>query len=160
MTRLLTGAGVLALVGLLIWLYGGERYNAGELAERLAWQAKTAAAERADEQHIRRVETAHAVATQDSADDLHTKLADAFARAAAHSARLRDAAPGDRDYATMSQPADTAVKADGAGEAAVLAERRDSSGQQAIVDDAACAENTVKAQGWQDWWRAVSGVGE
>ena len=33
MTRLLTGAGVLALVGLLIWLYGSARYDAGRLAE-------------------------------------------------------------------------------------------------------------------------------
>ena len=31
MTRLLTAAGVLALVGLLIWLYGSARYESGRL---------------------------------------------------------------------------------------------------------------------------------
>jgi hypothetical protein len=56
----------------------------------------------------------------------------------------------------LSAPAAPAGDADGIGETAVLAERSGAASQQAIADDAACAENTVKAQAWQDWWRAVS----
>jgi hypothetical protein len=128
-TRLLTGAGVLALVGLLIWLYGGARYHAGELAERLVWQAKTAAAERADEQHRRRIETARAIAGQESADDLKTKLADAFASAAAHSIRLRDATSHDRELTDLPRSAEPARDAAGDGEATILADGSSASGQ-------------------------------
>jgi hypothetical protein len=159
-TRLLTGAGVLALVGLLIWLYGSARYDAGRLAERAAWQARTAQATLDDLAVKARIDAARATATQESSDDLKAQLADALARAAAHSTRLRDATPRDRDLADLPRPAEPAGVADGAGQAAVLAEGWGASGQQAIVDDAVCAENTVKAQGWQDWWRVVPAGGE
>ena len=160
MTRLLTGAGVLALVGLLIWLYGSARYDAGRLAERAAWQAKAAQATRDDLAVRARIDAARVAATQESSDDLKARLADALARAAAHSTQLRDASSRDRELAGLRRPAEPADDVDGAGEAAVLAERRDPFGQQAIADDAACAENTVKAEGWQSWWRAVSAGAE
>jgi len=159
-TRLLTGVGVLALVGLVIWLYGSARYDAGRLAERAVWQAKTAQATLDDLVVKARVDAARGAATQESSDDLKAKLADALARAAAHSAGLRDATSRDRKLADLHGPAEPAGDADGTGKAAVLDEGRTGSGQQAIADDATCAENTVKAQGWQDWWRAVPTAGE
>ena len=145
MSRLLTGAGVLALVGLLIWLYGSARYDAGRLAERVAWQTRSAKATLDDLAAKARLDAAHAAATQESSDDLKAKLADALARAAHRPVGLRDAAPRDRDEPHMSGAAEPAGATAGAGETAILA-----------ADDSACAENTVKAQGWQDWWRAVS----
>ena len=144
------------LVGLLIWLYGSARYDAGRLAERAAWQAKTAQATLDDLAVKARIDAARAATTQESSDDLKAQLADALARAAAHSAGLRDATSRDRKLANLPGSAEPAGAAYGTGEATVLADRSGGSGQQVIADDAACAENTVKAQGWQAWWRAVS----
>lgn len=45
-TRVLGGAGALALALALIWLYGDSRARAGKLTERLAWQEIVANKER------------------------------------------------------------------------------------------------------------------
>jgi hypothetical protein len=158
-TRLLTGAAVLALVGLLVWLYGSARYDAGRLAERVAWQAKTAKATVDDLAIKTRLDGARAAATQESSNDLEAKLADALARAARRTGGLRDTAPRGRSKPDMLGAAEPATAVDGTGEAAVLAGGSDASRQPIVTDDATCAENTVKAQGWQDWWGAVSAAG-
>jgi len=44
--RVLAGAGALALALALAWLYGGARYDAGELAERVKWKDVVADKER------------------------------------------------------------------------------------------------------------------
>jgi hypothetical protein len=142
-TRLLTGAGVLALVGLLIWLYGDARYQAGRMAERAAWQAKAVQTTIDDLAARAKLDSARAAATQESAHDLEARMADALARAADRSVRLRDAAPAGGVEPDLSRSAGAAGAADGAGESAVLA----------ADDDRACAEAVTKAQGWQDWWR-------
>jgi len=133
------------LVGLLIWLYGSARYDAGRLAERVVWEARSARATLDDFAAKARLDAARAVATQENSDDLKAQLADALARAARRPAELRDAAARDRGQPAVSGAAEPASAADRAGQAAVMA-----------ADDAACAENTVKAKGWQNWWRAVS----
>lgn len=146
MTRLLTGAGVLALVGLLIWLYAGARYEAGRMAERAAWQAKAVQTTIDDLAARGKIDNARAAATEESAHDLEAKMAGALARAAARPAGLRDATPATGVEPDLSRPADAAGAADGAGQAAPVA----------ADDNRACAEAVTKAQGWQDWWRAVS----
>lgn len=40
------GLMVLAVIGLVVWLYGGARYKQGKSDERTAWQAKVVEAER------------------------------------------------------------------------------------------------------------------
>lgn len=147
MTRLLTGAGILALVGLLIWLYGGARYSAGQLAERAIWQAKTAEAQLNDQIHASTIEAAQTAVTQEQTDDLKAKLADALAAARNRPRGLCHAATGGSAVQSVPEAADASSAASGAGEEAIVAS-----------DDAVCAENTVKAQGWQDWWANVSAI--
>jgi hypothetical protein len=44
--RIVAGAGALALAAFLIWVYGNARENAGELSERVKWQAASAVSAR------------------------------------------------------------------------------------------------------------------
>lgn len=113
-------------------------------------RAKTAEAEAADRQHKAAVEADQDKVTNDHDKDLRSQLADARARADDLSRRLRGASqadPGGGEGTHLPGAADAAGGADGARSAAVVAS-----------DNAACAENAVKAQGWLDWWREVSAI--
>lgn len=113
--------------------------------------AKTAEAKAADIEHKAQVETAQNTKTQESDNALRTQLADARTRADDLSRRLRNASAqadsGGSGTKDLPRPANAASGANGAGQATVVA-----------ADNIACAENTVKAQGWQDWWHAVADV--
>jgi hypothetical protein len=100
-------------------------------------KAKVAATQAADEQ-----------TRKEQTDALSTKLVDARAAVAAYLQRLRDAQahPGSAGTGPIPQTAGTPSPANGAGESAVVP----------VADLQICAENTVKSQGWQDWYRAVS----
>lgn len=110
-------------------------------------RAATAKAQADDLMHARAVETRQAKISQEIQDDLTSRLASARADAARYAERLRAASqahPGSVAATDMPGLPDAPSGAAGAG-------------QDAIVDDAAiCAENSVKAQGWQDWYRSAS----
>lgn len=110
-------------------------------------RAATAKAQADDLMHARAVETRQAKISQEIQDDLTSRLASARADAARYAERLRTASQAsDSGSAAASVPSfpDAPSSAVGAS-------------QDAFVADAAiCAENSVKAQGWLDWYRSVS----
>ena len=109
-------------------------------------KAATAKAHAEDLAHARAVEARNAAIAQETQDDLTTRLAAARADADRFAARLRaqaGAGGGGEHDAGMSVAAAATGGADGAGE-------------EAVVDARVCAENTVKAEGWREWWLRVS----
>lgn len=148
-SKLLMGAAGVALIGLLLWLFGFAQYHRGELAERLVWVQKTNAAVLADTKRKAAVETKQAVVTQEASDDLKTKLADALASAANRPARV---CPSASSHSDMPVTSPTASRVNDADQAAELAIER--------ADDVACAENTVKAGGWLNWWKGIENAQE
>lgn len=99
--------------------------------------------------HVRAVEAKNAAIQKDMEDALETQLADARAAAGAFVVRQRAQAATDNAGAgRVSDPPDATGSIDDAG------------GKTLVPDDdlRICAENTVKAQGWADWWKAI-GIG-
>ncbi|WP_293854485.1 hypothetical protein [Sphingomonas sp. SCN 67-18] len=149
------GAGLLALVILLSiqkaetrhWKkqYEGEKAAHALTVANYGKAAAEAAA--ADLAHARTVETKYATIAKEQSDDLSRKLEAARASAADYARRLRTASqadPGRGAAAHMSGAASATGDPAGSGEAAEL-------------DAMICAENTVKARGWRDWWNRVEG---
>ena len=150
------GAGVLGLV----WYVHHRGYQAGVASQAPVIaslnatianvRAATAQAQAEDLAHKQAVEAADTKIAQEKTDDLEKQLADARAAVAVYS-RLHAASPADPGRGgTADMPG--AADAPGAPDAA---------GGQALVpvsDLAVCADATVKAQGWQDWYRAVAEV--
>lgn len=98
----------------------------------------------------RAVESRYAIIERTHTDALRTQLAAALADAARHDRVRPDAARGGGPAAPardLPRAADTAVAAADASRTPVV---------DAAGDTAACATAVVTAQGWQDWWRAVS----
>lgn len=113
-------------------------------SDYVAAQAKAA---EQNVQQVRAIEQQNAAKTQEIQDDLTTRLDAARAAGDAHAARLREQAEASRRAAGATGvpvEADAASNTDGTGGASLLAN-----------DIRICSENTVKAQGWQDWWSAV-----
>ncbi|UIJ46890.1 hypothetical protein LZK98_08100 [Sphingomonas cannabina] len=114
-------------------------------------RAKRAEAKAEDIAHARAVETAQAAITQETEDALRAQLAAARAAAAAFAERLRSAegstadVRGNRSAAGLPVTTGPSQRTAGAGGAPVV----DAS------DLRICSENTVKAQGWQDWYQRV-----
>lgn len=146
--KILGGLGVLTFAVVALILFGNSRYHSGQLAERAIWQAKTAAATLSDQKHASTVETAQTAVTQESTDDLKAKLVDALARAAARPRRVCYSAQTSGGVPNMPSAADAASGPPGASPAAVLD----------VADDEACAVNTVKAEGWLDWWTKEAAI--
>jgi hypothetical protein len=141
------GAIILALVvGLLFTRARLDSEKKGRALDRQAVATAQAEARAADLQHARDVETAQTRIKEEVTRDLEGKLASARAAADDYARRLRNqAAQGGGDRAGLSFTPAAASAADGAGEATVLDDLR------------ACADNTVKAEGWRDWWIKISG---
>jgi hypothetical protein len=119
--------------------------------EEIANLRATAAKAHADDlTHARAVETRQAQINQENQDALLSRLADARADADAYARQLR---------ANRAAGADSGGGAGtdlpGATDAAGLSAHAD---RVAELDAQACAANTVIADGWQRWWRDVSGV--
>ena len=98
--------------------------------------------------HVRDVKARQAQLSKRIEDELVPQLAAARADAARYAERLRSAskAPGSGG-AAANLPGGPDAPSGPAG-----------AGQTAELDAIACAENTVKAQGWQDWYASVSKV--
>lgn len=123
-----------------IQLYGNALRDIGR---------KTAEAKAADLTRARDIEARNLTIMKELQDALSAKLAAELRRADDYARRLRQQAgatradPGRGGTADLSAPADTAGAPDRAGEAA-------------IVDDVRiCTENTVKAEGWAEFWARV-----
>lgn len=114
------------------------------------FRAATAQAQAADQAHARDVEHRDAGISQEAQNDLTKQRDDAVARAADYARRLRagtaESPVGGGSATGLPVPAGAAGAADGAGATAVVP----------AADLTVCAENSVKAQGWPDWWRKVS----
>jgi len=110
-----------------------------------------AAAEKAradDLSHAALVKARDDATAKEMNDALSTRLADARRTADAYAAGLREARhradQGSAGGAYLPAVADAAGKPVGPGE-------------ETQLDDARfCAENTVKAEGWREWWNKVS----
>lgn len=107
----------------------------------------TAKAQADDLAHKRAVETQDAKIAQEKTDALEKQLADARAAVAdyvrMHAAPAADSS-GSRTAAVSFTPAAASASA-GAGSQALVP----------VSDLSICADNSVKAQGWIDWWKAV-----
>jgi len=107
-------------------------------------QAASAKAEADNKAHVAATEAADEQTRKVQTDALSAQLVDAHAalagwlrsQAAAHNAGGNG----------VPQTPGSASSVDGAGQSAVVS----------VPDLEICAENTVKAQGWQDWYKAVS----
>lgn len=151
LSRLLTGTGLLVLVAVLLWVYGNAREKVGRLAERAEWTAQHAQFERKAAEVTRsHIEQARAVERRqaEAAERIAHDAANDVARWRAAVERLRSADQADPDTpgAThLPNLAYAALDPDGAGSGALVS----------IGDLETCGENTLKAQAWQDWWRAT-----
>lgn len=135
--RLLGGVGVLAFAVVALILFGNSRYHSGQLAERAIWQARTAAAELSATKAASKIEQSQVVEQQRSSDAIEVARAAGRADALRHVAGLRQSPDIHIDLPAFA----------GATEAVAGA------GQTAELDDATiCADNTVNAEQWQEWW--------
>lgn len=159
--RLAIGAAALVLVG---WLWSQvrvvtaqrdtaraetEQVKAASEATVANFRAATARAKADDIAHARHVERRYAAANEETTRELTTRLADARALTDRY-IRLHPAAaaPADRGGggdADLPRTADAAGAADRAGEATIVPG----------PDLRICTENTVKAEGWREWWGRV-----
>lgn len=161
------GIAVAFIVGLLFILLMNEK------AEAKRWEAKydnrvqyiatleeryknTADAARADaERRVRAQAVEFARINQENTDALEDQLVDARSRADAWRVRAQAAAASARSgrASQANAQADPASFVDGAGEGSVLA----GTGVIPISEDDfdVCTVNTIKAQGWQQWWQSI-----
>ena len=116
----------------------------GTIANMKAASAKAAADNIA---HVQAVETRDEQIRQEQTNALSTQITDARAAAARYASMHHPAADqGHAGDGRVPQAADAAGAVAGASAEAVVP----------AADLDICAENTVKAQGWWDWWAKVS----
>jgi|GEM_PF-5977280 len=149
---LLGGATVIAL-----WLYADHRgYSRAEAiyTAQIAQlendvRQKTAEAQAEDIAHARVIEQAQEQARKEAYHDIDEKLAAARADADAYVRRMLAKAATD-------QGSGGGTGVPGAAEPAGEPADTDTT---AILDDARiCAENTVKAEGWSEWWAGIQKI--
>jgi hypothetical protein len=145
-------------VGVLWLSLGSEKRHSAKVSRRLAEtmaafdyfkaevQAKTALAKAQDAAHAARVERDQATIAERTNDEIRNRIAAARAVAGRVRGESCKADPGGGRIETVPSPSNAAGSADRARAAAELA------------DLAICAENTEKAAGWLDWWKAVQAV--
>jgi uncharacterized protein (DUF885 family) len=147
---------VLILAGLLS-AYGHRQYERGSrsrdaqvaaltqnIAEREAASVKAAADNLA---HVKQVEAEQAAITKEQSNALTHQLADARSALAAYLVRSK-AGQGNASQGAVSSVPDGSSGITGASENAVVP----------VSDLAICADNTVIAKGWQDWYRAQAAI--
>lgn len=130
------------------WHKQADRIAELREADQVNWRAAYDKARADNIAHAYAVQVSDARIMQENEHDLQTKLVDARALAARTVERLRYR-PG---------PDQGAGGAAGIGTAADATGDPFGPGQKAIVDAddvRVCTENTVKAQGWQDWYRQL-----
>lgn len=150
------GAGVIALV----WFVHHRGYASGVASQQPTIaslnatianvRTATAKAQADDLARKQAVEAQDARIAQEKTDAIEKQLADAR-RTVADYARLHAAPPADTGRGatagvSFTPPAASPVA--GAGGQALVP----------ISDLSICADNSVKAQGWQDWYRAIAKV--
>lgn len=142
------GALILALfVGLLFTRARLDSEKNGRALDRQAVATAQAEARAADLQHARDIEAAQNHVREEVSRDLEAKLASARAAADDYARRLRNqAAQGGSNRAHLPVVAEPPDAPDGPGETAILDDLR------------ICADNTVKAEGWRDWWLRIEGA--
>lgn len=111
-------------------------------------KAASAKAAADNKQHVLDVQTADEKTRKAETDALSANLVDARAALAGWLRTHAQASPGNAGASGLSQAANTAGAVDGTGQNAIVS----------IPDLEICTENTVKAQGWQDWYRSVSAI--
>lgn len=109
---------------------------------------KTQQAKADDAIYAASVERAQAVITEEKSNAIEASLAAARADASAYAARLRAASSADKGGKRISDLPRSAVASGPTIDPADMAD----------VDAKACAENTVKAQDWLDWYTAQTKV--
>ena len=115
--------------------------HAGTLAERMAWQTKAAQAQLAALNAKDAQERKDATITRRQSDEIENARDAGRADALRYVASLRQPAAIHDDMPASSYTPGASVAAS----------------EATILDDAtACADNTVKAEGWQAWWTAIS----
>lgn len=130
------------------WHKQADQIAALRKADQATWRAAAEKARADNIAHTYAVQLSDARIMQESERDLQSKLVDARALAARTVERLRYRPGTDQG----------AGGAAGGGAAADAPGDPFGPGRQAIVDAAdvrICTENTVKAQGWQDWYRQL-----
>lgn len=150
------GAGVLGL----LWFVHHKGYQAGVASQAPVIaglnatvanvRTATAQARAEDLAHKQAIEARDAQIAQEKTDALEKQLADARAAVAAYG-RLHAAPPTDPGRggtAGMPGAAPTSGAPDAGGGHALVP----------VSDLEICADAAVKAQGWQDWYRAVAEV--
>lgn len=103
--------------------------------------------------HAKAVQEADDKIKTESENELQNKLAAANRRATEYATKLRNSAnPSPRSVGPAGVPETSPAPAgiDGASQSSLL--------DEVEADAQVCAENTVKAQGWQDWWKQVEAV--
>lgn len=129
-----------------------QKAHAADIA---SWKAATTAAQAADKAHAAQVAQQYTQISQETQDALTDKLQDARTQLADYARRMRANAQAADNHGSGS--------AAGVPEASGAAEVADGSGADTLIptsrsDLEICTENSVKAQGWQDWYKQVSAV--
>lgn len=148
---------IIAVLGLVLlfskmearrWHKQADHCAAARLADQRGWQAAYDKAVADDAAHIAAVKARDDQITQEKTHALETQLVDART-AVARYARLHPASAanqGSAGAATVPAASDPASAVDGAGSEAIVS----------VADLEICADNTIKAAGWRDWWAEVS----
>jgi hypothetical protein len=149
-------AGVL-IVASLLSAYGHRQYERGShsrdaqvatliqnIAERQAASVKAAADNLA---HVKQVEAEQASITKEQSNALTRQILDARSALAAYLVRSK-AGQGNASQGVVSSIPGSSGGITGAGENAVVS----------VADLGICADNTVKAKAWQDWYRDQAAI--
>lgn len=148
---------IIAVLGLMLlfakmdarhWHKRADQCSAARVADHRAWQEAYDKAVAADKAHIAAVKARDDQINQEKTHALESQLVDARA-AVARYARLHPAPqanPGSAGAAAVPAASDPASFADGTGQEAIVP----------VSDLAICSDAVVKAEGWRDWWAAVS----
>jgi len=133
------------------WHTASVECSQGRKADQDAYKAAQAEAKAVNIKTVADTEAKWKKASEDSQEDLNAKLSTARATVADYAARMRSNATATAGRAAnptgVSGTAASAVVSDGNGE--------DTFVPVTVADLNICAENTVKAQGWQDFWKGV-----
>jgi len=124
-----------------------DRWQAARAMLAAEIEAQTERALAADRAHAAQIAARDARIAEETQHDLEARLADARAAAADHARRLSDRTGGAGGGGRADLPA--APTASGEPAAADRA-------TELAADLTLCAENTVIAAGWQDWWGRVT----
>lgn len=143
--KILGGLGVLAFAVVALILFGNSRYHSGQLAERVAWQAKQAAQIAANIAKAATVDRQQVTVAQ-RIDNDHSKQDRYRAAADAHTASMCKPADsgGSQPLPALAAPAEPAA---GASDPSVV-----------VADNRACADAVERSEAWIDWWTEVSAI--